>query len=513
MKRIRTKLVIALLLITLLPVFPLYYLVKGLLDRSLEIGFNKNVEMALEQAAGISQDLYAKYKEETLTTAINLAASHWVKTRLKKQIGLGSMIVEKTNLVGVSKIELYDINGNLNYSGNNAPDHEFPHFYKSTLTRLIEKTEPGFLEIGTDPSHISAFAPIYANGKRLGFLVMTKSLDDKFIRGSQQVVKVHQMFKTLDLVRDDLKWGFLLSFFMVYVPIAALSIGMGYYFSRRITSPLITLAKGTQKVAAGDWNYRMEVTSKDEVGQLVQAFNKMIGALKEKQDQVIALEKMAVWREIARILAHEIKNPLTPIQLTVQQMKDKYPGEDSEYRRLLEECTEIISDEIESLRTLVREFSEFARMPKLNLALGNLNELVEEVCKLYKDIDKPMELELSMPAINFDYEKMRRVLINLLENSFDSIKSKGEGNIFIKTYQQDKTLVLQVTDTGNGISPDLKEKIFEPYFSTKKSGVGLGLAIVKRIVEEHGGKIYLESTEGEGTTFYIKLAINIVKVI
>ncbi|MFQ6112785.1 MAG: ATP-binding protein [bacterium] len=505
MIRIRTKLVLSLLVITLLPVFPVYYLVKSLLERSLEIGFNKNVEMALDEAAYISRELYEKYKSETLSFAEELASSDWVQKLLKNQNGSAPLISEKARLIGKSKIDFFDKKGNLVYSASNVPEHTFPELYQNTLVPLSQQRNARILNIFHDPGHISAFAPILTNGHHQGFLVVTKAVDEEFTRGSLHVVKVHQMFKTLDFFEDDLTRGFLLSFFVIYAPIAVLSVGVGYYFSRRITSPLIELATGTQQVAAGNWDYRVEVSSKDEVGQLVQAFNNMIGTLKEKQDQVIALEKMAVWREIARILAHEIKNPLTPIQLTVQQMKDKYQGDDPQYRHLLEECTEIVNDEIESLRTLVREFSEFARMPKLNLASGNLNELIEEVRKLYKDSEIHLELDPSLPEINFDYEKMRQVLINLIENSLDSIKSKGEGNIHIITCQQDKASVLQVTDTGSGISPELKEKIFEPYFSTKKSGVGLGLAIVKRIVEEHGGKISVESIESEGTTFYIKL--------
>ena len=251
----------------------------------------------------------------------------------------------------------------------------------------------------------------------------------------------------------------------------------------------------------------MKADSKDEVGDLVHSFNTMITTLKEKQDQVVSLEKMAAWREIARILAHEIKNPLTPIQLTVQHMKDKYEGDDPEYGKLLEECSEIVTDEIESLRTLVREFSEFARMPKLSLSPGDLNELVEEVRKLYPNNNISLELERTLPELHFDHEKMRRVIINLIENGLDSINEKGVGDIQIRTSLEDKMAVIHYSDTGNGIPNEIREKIFEPYFSTKKSGMGLGLAIVKRIIEEHGGSISIESIEGKGTTFKIELPV------
>ena len=505
MKNIRTKLVLSLLIIALLPVLPVYYLVKNLLVRSLEVGYNENVERALEHAAEISRELYAKYKTETLEFAIEAAGSDWAKNLMNHQNRVAAHIAQNANKLGRAKIDFFDLRANLLYTGSSDPQHLFPKLYQNNLAPLLEKNDAQILTISDDPGHIFAFAPIEIQGSRRGFLVVTRAVDETFTRGSAQVVKVHQIFKSLNLFEDDLARGFLLSFFAVYVPLAALSIGVGVYFSRKITNPLLLLVGGTKKIAAGNWDYRVPVTSKDEVGELVTAFNNMIATLKEKQEQVIALEKMAVWREIARILAHEIKNPLTPIQLTVQQMKDKYPGDDLEYRRLLEECTEIVTDEIESLRTLVREFSEFARMPKLNPAPGNLNELVQEVSKLYSNSNLKMELDFSLPEFKFDYEKLRRALINLIDNAIDSMKTRTDPLLQIQTQKQADKAILRVTDNGCGVPVDLQAKIFEPYFSTKKTGMGLGLAIVKRIVDEHGGKIALESKVGEGTTFKITL--------
>lgn len=507
MAKFRTKLVLTLLVITLLPVFPVYYLVKNLMQKSLEIGYNQNVEMALQHASGMAQKLYSEYKNETLATAKQLAASPWAKTILAQQNGLSQSSADKVKLVGEGKIDIYNKNGEVIFSDGNSPGHPYPALYRNTIAGLAKKDQAEILNLANDSGHILAFAPIMMQGKSSGFIVVTKIVDEDFVQASEQIVSVHQMFKTLDFFEGDLTQGFLLTFFAVYAPIAALSIALGIYFSRKITSPLLSLVQGTKRVAAGDWDYRVRATSRDEIGELVQAFNAMVATLKEQQEQVIALEKMALWREIARVLAHEIKNPLTPIQLTVQQIKDKYRGDDPEYRRLIGECTEIINDEIETLRTLVREFSEFARMPKLELTPGNINDLTEEVAKLYSNERLSMDLDPQLPEINFDYEKMRRVLINLLENSLDSIHQKGAGEIRIRTSLEGGDVVIQHSDTGAGIAEDVRDKIFEPYFSTKKSGVGLGLAIVKRIVEEHGGTITVESLAGKGTDFYIRWSI------
>ncbi|NIR48327.1 HAMP domain-containing protein [candidate division KSB1 bacterium] len=505
MNRIRTKIVLSLLVITLLPVYPVYVLLKNLHEKSRGIGFNKKVESALEDAVNISRELYAEYKKQTLTAAKEFAASDWVEKLLNKQDGVAASISNKAEELGTGKIDIFDQHGNLQYTGSNVLDAEFPQLYLNIVKPLTQKREPELLRLGDDRSHVSAFAPVIRNDAIKGFVVATKAIDQEFVRGSDQIVEVNQIFKTLDFL--NLTEGFVLSFFVVYASLSAISVAVGYVFSRKITHPLIKLVEGTKKVAAGDWSHRVRVSSKDEVGELVRAFNQMVATLKEKQDQVIALEKMVVWREIARILAHEIKNPLTPIQLTVQQMKDKYSGDDPEYQKLLEECSEIVNDEVESLRTLVREFSEFARMPTLNLARANVNELINEVSKLYSDRRLHTELDASLPEFEFDHEKMRRVLINLIENAFDSMKEKSDGQVNVKTRRQDEKVLLEVSDTGSGIPDDLKQKIFEPYVSTKKSGVGLGLAIVKRVVEEHGGKISVASREGKGTTFHIELPI------
>ncbi|MCG8606722.1 ATP-binding protein [bacterium] len=507
MRKIRTKLVLSLLLITLLPVLPVYFLFQGLVARSLEIGYNKNVETALEQATKISQELFALYKRETLATAIELADrlvsqgdlpdSHWIE----------DIQTDLAQQAGTSKIDFFDDDGKLVYTASNDSAQVFPEIYQATLRPLLQKKEPEVLDVARDLTHVSAFVPIRSTGAEPGILVLTRALDQEISQGSQHVVSVHQMFRTLNLFEEDLSRGFLLSFVVVYLPIAGLSVGVGYYFSRRITEPLLHLVEGTKKVSAGDWDHRVEANSNDEVGQLVSAFNSMVSTLKTKQDQVIALEKMAAWREIARILAHEIKNPLTPIQLTVQQMKDKYEGKDPDYTRLLEECSDIVSEEIESLRVLVKEFSEFARMPKLNVAKGNLNELVTEVSKLYKDRPVELELDNKLPEFDFDHEKLRRAVINLIENGLDSMHDRPDAKLSVTIARNGESVSLCVQDQGHGIPPEQLERIFEPYFSTKKTGMGLGLAIVKRIVEEHGGGIRVESEPSKGTTFFIKLPI------
>ncbi len=498
MSRIRTKLVLALLTIALLPVYPVYYLVQNLVQQSIEVGYNQNVEKALGAALDISREFYGNYRQETLQLARKYAGSKQVhRLLLEKQFRTKDAI--NLTAVGVGKMEIYTAERKLVYSKTSEIVVEMPRIYEANLAQLSVQASPQLLEGLSGKDRLIAFAPI----ENQGFLILFRAVEPEFLGGMQTIVRVNQMFKTLDFFENDLTRSFLLAFFVIYLPIAILSVALGIYFSRKVTSPLLQLVQGTKEVAEGDWDYRIRVTSKDEVGQLGSAFNEMVSTLREKQDQVVSLEKMAAWREIARVLAHEIKNPLTPIQLMVQQMQDKYQGNDAEYKKLLAECTEIVSDEIESLRTLVREFSEFARMPQLQFAPGDLNALIEEVRRIYANDNIELMLDDNIPELSFDHEKLRRVLINLLENSMDSIREKGSGEVCISTQLDSENVILTCRDSGNGIPEEIKSKIFEPYFSTKKSGMGLGMAIVQRIIWEHGGRIEVESEVGKGTRFVI----------
>lgn len=499
MRRIRTKLVLALLAMTLLPVFPVYYVVKSLVRQSLEVGYNKKVGMALDAASAISREFYGRYRQETLRMAKALAGSPEVRKKLAKP-GRKTASLDLSE-IGIGRVDLYTRKLKLVVSQSTQAIVDAPRLYQTTLAQLSRKNQATLVEGFSSRGRIVAFAPI---GSR-SFLILLRAMDPDFIQGAQTVVSAHQMFKTLDFFQSDVSRGFLLAFFAIYVPLAIATVLIGIYFSRKLTSPLLQLVQATREVAAGDWDFRIRLDSRDEVGQLGEAFNKMVSTLKDKQQQVVALEKMAVWREIARVLAHEIKNPLTPIQLMVQQMHDKYPGEDPEYQKLLAECNEIVNDEIESLRTLVREFSEFARMPRLEFERGNLNELVTEARRIYPNDNIDLELDDGIPEFSFDHEKLRRVLINLLENGMDSIREKGEGEIHVATRLSGDNALLICRDTGNGIPLDIREKICEPYFSTKKTGMGLGMVIVKRIVMEHGGRIEVDSEVGQGATFTISL--------
>lgn len=227
--------------------------------------------------------------------------------------------------------------------------------------------------------------------------------------------------------------------------------------------------------------------------------------------ELIKAQKTAAWREVARGIAHEIKNPLTPIQLNTQRLKKKFKEGSSDFENVFDESTNVIIKEVEGLKKLVDEFSRFARMPEPNPRPYNLHKIIDDTLVLYRDTRKGIKLltyyDSRIENINVDNEQIKRVFVNLIENSIDAVN--GEGVIEIKTFlnTNGKTVKIEVTDNGAGVPDKNKDKLFLPYFSTKKKGTGLGLAIVNRIIADHSGLIRVEDNLPKGAKFVIELPV------
>ena len=304
---------------------------------------------------------------------------------------------------------------------------------------------------------------------------------------------------------DHLRTAFLLAFLVAAAGVVLLASVIGVRIGFGITRPLNALLKGTREMARDNLQYRIPKGRDDEIGLLIESFNQMAQDLVENRRKRLEAEQIAAWREIARRLAHEIKNPLTPIQLAVQQMRDKYSGNDPAYQQFVTNCTEIVTEEVENLRSLVQEFANFARMPSLSLSPSDLNECVHNVVRLYPNAHIHLDLEENQPALELDIEQMRRVLINLIENGLDA--SGKNGQIEIRTHISNDTAILSIIDSGPGVPLKDRARIFQPYVSTKESGMGLGLAVVHNIIEDHGGRISVTDAPTGGAQFDLQLPI------
>jgi two-component system nitrogen regulation sensor histidine kinase NtrY len=236
-------------------------------------------------------------------------------------------------------------------------------------------------------------------------------------------------------------------------------------------------------------------------------------AVFEDLSEIERAQRMAAWREVARRIAHEVKNPLTPIKLSAQRLKKRY-GDNltKEESKIFEDCTNMIINQVEDLKGLVNEFSSFARMPTSNPVPDDLSQIIKESISLYKEaqnVSITFNDSKELPQLPVDREQMKRVLINLLDNAIDATDGKGEIVLDIYYKKEDEIVRIEVADNGKGIQPDHKIRLFEPYFSTKKHGTGLGLTIVNTIINDHKGLIRVEDNSPRGTRFIIELPVKV----
>jgi two-component system nitrogen regulation sensor histidine kinase NtrY len=225
--------------------------------------------------------------------------------------------------------------------------------------------------------------------------------------------------------------------------------------------------------------------------------------------ELIRAQQAMAWREVARRIAHEIKNPLTPIQLSTQRLRKKFAEGAPDAARVFDECTRTIIQEVEGLRNLVDEFSRYARMPGVRTRPGDLHAVIHQVAQLYAGVQPGIglrtELDPAVPSLNLDPDHMKRALINLVDNALAAIPGEGEIVISTRFLPARGRILLEVADTGQGFPPEDRDRLFLPYYSTKSSTGGLGLAIVSRIIVEHGGVIRVEENQPKGTRVVIEL--------
>ncbi len=288
---------------------------------------------------------------------------------------------------------------------------------------------------------------------------------------------------------------------------------VGLLVARRTARDLDVLVEGSIAAARGDLDYRVRVRDNDEVGAVASAFNFMMEDLRTSKEKLVIAERIAAWQDIARRLAHEIKNPLTPIQMAMDTLRKSYKKQHPEFAEILDESTTTVLEEADRLKRIVAEFSDFARMPKPELGRVDLNDVVGASLALYKGGTPHVEVKLAggLPSLDADKGQLNQVLLNLVENARDALGDREGGKVVVSTKRGDANdrVLLVVEDNGPGVPPGAKDKVFAPYFTTKqaKGGTGLGLAIVHRIVSDHGGRITISDAPGGGARFTIELPL------
>ncbi len=302
---------------------------------------------------------------------------------------------------------------------------------------------------------------------------------------------------------------FLVAYINIYVILIAISILIAILISNYISRPIKMIMMKIRQVKLGGENETIDWKRKDEIGQLVEEYNRMIYELAMSAELLARSERESAWREMAKQIAHEIKNPLTPMKLSVQYLQRAWKNNTPDWENRLDKFTQTMIEQIDSLSIIASEFSDFAKMPLANKENTNLAETIKSSISLFKNYHHI--------TIKFDYnsnknfyvfvdrEQLLRALNNLLKNSIQAIADKPDGKITITLKQNYKEHIIEILDNGGGIHEDISSKIFSPNFTTKSGGMGLGLAIVKNVIDNSGGTISYESKKGRGTTFIIML--------
>jgi signal transduction histidine kinase len=298
-----------------------------------------------------------------------------------------------------------------------------------------------------------------------------------------------------------------------------LAILLSSWAAARVTRPVEQLARAAREVAAGNLNTQVEVRSHDEVGELADAFNRMTRELLEQKERLVQTERVAAWRELARRLAHELKNPLFPLQLTVENLIRAYEQSPQLFEEIFRESSATLLAEINNLKQIIARFSEFSKMPQPQLQQVRVNDLVNGVLRLFQaqlqsrnggGIECRTHLQEGLAPISADPDLLHRAVSNLVLNAMDAMPQGGI--LILRTRQNLDRQYIEVCDTGVGLTREECERLFTPYYTSKQHGTGLGLAIVQSVVSDHGGTISVQSEPGKGTTFLIELPINLNKL-
>ncbi len=409
---------------------------------------------------------------------------------------INSLLVKFSN-VFYSDINLYDINGNLagtsrkeiferNLTGKKINAIAYRELVLNKKARVVHKEYIGSME------YYSAYVPfINADNELLAYLNLPYFSKEVLLR--KELLRV------------------VVGVINIYAFLLVLSIAVAVYISNRLTEPLRMVQQRIRNIDLSKKNERIDYSGHDEIAELVTEYNRMLDELDKSARLLAKSERESAWREMARQIAHEIKNPLTPMKLSIQLLDKSWKNKDADFDKRFLRSTKTLIEQIDSLSSIATAFSQFARMPVSRSEKVNIIERINRSALLFKecsfatlDMHLPNDKEVFVQA---DNERMLQVFNNLMKNAIQSLPKNKMGKVVITLTKTNKSVVVEVRDNGVGIAPEMEDKLFQPNFTTKSSGTGLGLAIIKNIIEEFGGAIWFKSVFGKGTSFFISMPV------
>tara|TARA_Y100000590_G_scaffold243500_1_gene273756 strand:+ start:994 stop:2769 length:1776 start_codon:yes stop_codon:yes gene_type:complete len=492
------KYIISFALFTLIPSLLIAIFSLFIFSFALEKYFDKKITTAVNNSYEIAKN-YVDEKRNKIESEIILIAfdlnkySNLMKDNPKK---FQTLLNTQRLVRDIDQLHLIDDKGELIQSAINSP-------YKKIEDRAIKMVlnDERPLKIINTFENKSAAVIKLTNYENI-FLYVVKFLDKNI---SQYLIKSEEAINFYYTVENQ-SLGIRISFALIYVALVTLllflSITIAIRFSSRFFISINNLISASKNIGKGNLETKVpELKADKEMELLNKNFNLMIDKLKDQQEKLLTSERHEAWENVARKLAHEIKNPLTPIQLTIDNLKSKYlENLDEPSKTKYKQNLQTILKQIKQIENLVNEFSDFARMPKPILKKNNLNEVIQENIYLVNKLDPSIKIVLKNyfskdVIINFDYEQYNRLFFNLIKNSLESIQEKAQKvskinkNIDIEIRQRRDYIIVNLFDTGTGFKNKKTKDLIKPYFTTKENGTGLGLSIVDKILSDHNGSI------------------------
>jgi len=510
--RIRRRLALAIVLTALIPLGAAIWLAENTVRQTAARFFVPEVGSHLDRSLGLYQELARTVKalmrqegaEIALHPALRKAAKNGDRAAIEAE--LRAAFVEHPDLVSLT---VRDPDAKVLAEVKRATPLD------PNKENQLEVTRP--LSDVPDGDDANELVAVFA---------ADKSHFDELVEMSQFV----DTYKQIEERRVSDERGYVLAFTVLFGITIIAAIGVGSFLARGVSSRIGELAEATRLVGEGNLSIRVPEGGSDEIADLARAFNRMLGEVESSRGRIEYLQRISAWQEMARRLAHEIKNPLTPIQLAVQEVHRRYAGDDAEYRRLVDTTLEIVEDEVGTLRRLVTEFSDFARLPQASLEHADLSEFLREQATRFgirdrerdsgEGVDEQLSLSGAAGSIEFEFElpsapaealmdrqMLRRVLLNLVRNAAQAVIGREHACVRVKLARDGEFWNLDVEDNGPGIPVEMRETVFDPYVTTKDDGTGLGLSIVKKIVIEHGGTIRADASSLGGARLRVRLPV------
>ena len=651
--RFKAKLVFAFLSLSVAPAILIFIIASNFINRSIEGWFKPQVERPLDQALSVAQTYYINLERTALRHGQHVARAVEREGLLadERREALVAYLVEQQEILGISTVTVFDGQGRelVHVKDPILGDMPTRELSEAHLKRGLGGNEITTVRELTSGDLVEAVTPIWSSrggGDRqvIGAVVVGTHITERLESKVRGISQAFREYKQLKLLKNPIKGIYILLFLLMTLIVVFSFTWFGLYLARGITGPIEQLAEGTREVAAGNLAYKVQARADDEIGVLVDSFNRMtddlsrskrqleeayvdlqdkhteledrrryietvleaittgvvsldpigrvttinraaarmfgvaeataIGALLEEvfttpeARDVVALvqrtrrpktgsavtqvhlrrgattlsllasatalrgadgayegavvvfddltellkaQRLAAWREVAQRIAHEIKNPLTPIQLSAQRLRRRLARVGGEDARVVSECTETIIQEVDGLKRLVDEFSRFARMPAFVPKPTDVRPLVDAVATLYRESHPTCSIVTrhadDLPLLEVDPDHIKRAVLNLVDNAVGACGAGGAVSVETEYVAEAARVRLIVADTGPGIPSEDRDKLFVPYFSTKVTGMGLGLPIVSEIVAEHGGTIRVEDNQPSGTRFVIEVPV------